>query len=362
MADGQERTEQATEKRMREVRSKGQLARSQDVTAWVAVGAGAIMIPATIDAAAKAGTLQLFTVTSIISSPDPGKAVTALADGFASLAGTLGPMLAAVFLAVLAASAAQGGIHFKKPTLSFEHYNLASGLKRTFGTQALWGGAKALAKTTVVGLVLWNVVQGLIPLAMTSGNMPLNGVIAAASSGASSLIQFAVLAGLLLAAADVFVVMRRNRKKTRMTKREVKDENKSSEGDPLVKSQRRSRQMAMSRNRMIAAIADADVVLVNPTHVAVALRYEPGKSAPRIVAKGAGEVAARIRAEAEDKHIPMVKDIPLARALHAACDIGQEIPVEHYSAVAGVLAFVMALKARGATRGIHTVPSKLRTA
>ncbi len=111
-------------------------------------------------------------------------------------------------------------------------------------------------------------------------------------------------AGLVLAAADVFVVMRRNRKKTRMTKKEVQDENKNTEGDPLIKSQRRSRQLAMSRNRMIAAIADADVVLVNPTHVAVALKYEPGKSAPRVVAKGAGHIAARIREEAEAKSVP----------------------------------------------------------
>ena len=90
----------------------------------------------------------------------------------------------------------------------------------------------------------------------------------------------AVAAGLVLAAADVFVVMKRNRKQTRMTKKEVKDENKNSEGDPLIKSQRRSRQLAMSRNRMIASVATADVVIVNPTHVAVALRYEPGKSRP----------------------------------------------------------------------------------
>ena len=130
----------------------------------------------------------------------------------------------------------------------------------------------------------------------------------------------------MLAAADFFVVMRRNRKKTRMTKKEVKDENKSSEGDPLIKSQRRARQMAMSRNRMIAAIGDADVVLVNPTHFAVALKYEPGKSAPRVVAKGAGHIAARIREEAEAKNVPMVQDIPLARALHGACETGPGDP------------------------------------
>lgn len=358
MADAQERTEQATDKRLREVRSKGQLSRSQDLTAWLAVGAGAIMLPSTIDAASTAGRAQMFTVTSIISDPDPGKALQALADGAASLVGTVGPLAAVVFLAVLAGSAAQGGVHLKRFSASFEHFSPLSGLKRTFGTQALWGGAKALAKTAVVGLVLWTVVQGLVPVVLSAGGLPISGLLAAANDGAASLIRFAVAAGLVLAAADVVVVVRRNRTRTRMTKREVKDENKNTEGDPLIRSQRRSRQLAMSRNRMIAAIGGADVVLVNPTHVAVALEYEPGRSAPRIVAKGAGTIAARIRAEAEKERVPMVRDVPLARALHAACGIGEEIPVEFYTAVASVLAFVMALKARGSSAGLHTLPAR----
>ncbi|MDQ4504128.1 EscU/YscU/HrcU family type III secretion system export apparatus switch protein [Sinomonas sp. ASV322] len=358
MADTQERTERATEKRLREVRSKGQLSRSQDLTAWLAVGAGALMLPSTIAAASNAGAAQLFRVRSVVASPDPGTAMTALGDGFGSLAGTVGPLAAVVFLTVLVGAAAQGGVHARRFAPSFEHFNPVAGFKRMFGVQALWGGAKALAKTAVVGLVLWGVAQGLMPVLLSAGALPLAGVLAAANDGAASLIRFAVAAGLVLAGADVFVVLRRNRAKTRMTKRELKDESKSSDGDPLIRAQRRSRQLAMSRNRMIAAIAGADVVLVNPTHVAVALAYEPGKSAPRIVAKGAGVVAARIREEAEAKRVPMVQDVPLARALHAACELGQEIPVEFYTAVAGVLAFVMALKARGAAAGLHTLPAR----
>ena len=353
MADSQEKTEQATDKRMKEVRSKGQLSRSQDLTAWVGVGAAAIMIPSTVERAANAATDQLFSVRGIVAAPDPGKAVTALDDGFASIAGIIGPMLIVVFIVVLAGAALQGGIHFKKFKLDFENFKLLSGLKRIFGTQAVWGGVKALLKATVVGLVLYGVVQGLVPVLLTAGGLPVSGVVAAAGGGVASLVQFAVASGIVLAAVDFFVVMRRNRKKTRMSKKEVQDENKNSEGDPHIKSQRRARQMAISRNRMIAAISDADVVLVNPTHVAVALKYEPGKSAPRVVAKGAGHVATRIRAEAEAKNVPMVQDIPLARALHSACELGQEIPVDFYRAVAGVLAFVMALKARGAATGLH---------
>lgn len=225
-----------------------------------------------------------------------------------------------------------------------------------FGTQALWNGAKALLKTAVVGLVLWFAVQGLMPVLMTSGSLPLSAVLEAAAAGSGTLLRAAIVAGLVLAALDVFVVIRRNRKRTMMTKREVKDENKRSDGDPLVKSQRRSRQLAMSRNRMIQAIGTADVVMTNPTHYAVAIKYEPGKSAPRVVAKGAGPVADVIRARAEAERVPIVRDVPLTRALHATCELGHEIPVDLYTPVARVLSFVMALKARGTAAGTHAPP------
>ena len=359
MSDSQEKTEQATDKRMKEVRSKGQLSRSQDLTAWVGVGAAAIMLPATVERAANAATDQLFSIRGIVAAPDPGKAVKALEDGLSAIAGIIGPLLIVVFVVVLAGAALQGGVHIKKFKLDFEHFKLLDGLKRLFGMQAVWGGVKALLKASVVGLVLYSVVQGLVPVLLTAGGMPVAGVVQAAGGGIASLVQFAVAAGIVLAVADFFVVMRRNRKKTRMSKKEVQDENKSSEGDPLIRSQRRARQMAMSRNRMIAAIGDADVVLVNPTHFAVALKYDPGKSAPRVVAKGSGHIAARIREEAETKSVPMVQDIPLTRALHSACELGQEIPVDFYRAVAGVLAFVMSLKARGAASGMHRMAAAL---
>lgn len=353
--DSGERTEQATERRMREVREKGQLSRSQDLTAWVGVGAAAVMVPATIERGANAAADQMFTVTDLTRHPDTGRALAALTDAFASLAGTLGPMLLVVVFSVLAAAAIQGGIRFKKFAPKFEQFNLGSGLKNVLGMQALWNGAKSLLKTAVVGLVLYTVVQQLVPVLLQSGGIPVSELLKTAGSGVVGLVQFAVAAGLVLAFADVFVVSRRNRKKTRMTKKEVKDENKSTEGDPLIKSQRRARQMAMSRSRMMGAVATADVVLVNPVHVAVALRYEPGKSAPRVVAKGADRMAARIREEAEAKKVPLVKDIPLARALHGACGLGEEIPVELYNQVAAVLAFVMALKKRGAAAGMHQI-------
>jgi flagellar biosynthetic protein FlhB len=350
-----ERTEQATPKRMKEVRSKGQLSRSEDLTAWIGVGIAALMMPMTINRGAQAGYEGLLGVDAITSNPDPLLALTLLGEGLGALAFVLGPLLGVVAAVVLLTAALQGGIHFKKFKGKFEQFNLVTGVKRVFGTQALWQGVKALLKTAVVGLVLYMVIQGLMPVLTTAGGLPVASVLEAAAGGTASLLQAAVAAGLVLAVADIFVVQKRNRKKTRMTLKEVRDENKSMEGDPLIKSQRRSRQLAMSRNRMIAAVADADVVLVNPTHVAVALKYEPGKSAPRVVAKGAGTIATRIREEAETQQVPMVRDIPLARALHAACELGQEIPPDLYNAVARILAFVMALKSRGSTAGVHTM-------
>ncbi|NKX53638.1 EscU/YscU/HrcU family type III secretion system export apparatus switch protein [Arthrobacter mobilis] len=355
MSDSGERTEQATEKRMKEVRSKGQLSRSQDVTAWVGVAAAGVMLPTTMTRGTEVASEQVFAVRALAADPDPARALQALGDGLGSIGHVLGPLLTAVVLAVAVSAALQGGIHFKKFKLETEPLNLLSGVKRVFGAQALWQGAKALLKTLAVGAVLYLVVLDLVPVLMSAGGLSVSALLDTAGAGTATLVRAAVIAGLVLAAADILVVMRRNRKRTRMTRKEVRDEHKNSDGDPLIKSQRRSRQLAMSRNRMIAAVGGADVVMVNPTHYAVALKYEPGKSAPRVVAKGAGNIAARIREEAEAKRVPMVRDVPLTRALHAACEIGQEIPVELYNAVARVLAFVMALKSRGAARGVHTL-------
>lgn len=354
----EERTEEATHKRMKEVREKGQLSRSQDLTAWLGIGAAAAMMPAAIDRASHEGTDQLFTVGVVAADPDPLVALEALGAGLASFIDIAGPLFAVVVIVVLAGAAAQGGVHLKKFTGKYEQFNLVNGVKRVFGMQALWEGIKALLKTAVVGGVLYGVVQAMTPVLMSAGGLTVTTLLDAANDGVVMLVQTAVLAGIALAVIDFYVVMMRNRKKTRMTKKEVKDENKNSDGDPLIKSQRRARQLAMSRNRMIAAVAGSDVVMVNPTHYAVAIIYQPGKSAPRIVAKGAGQIAARIREQAETDKVPIVKDIPLTRALHSACELGDEIPAELYTAVARVLAFVMALKARGtAAGGVHTVPN-----
>ena len=353
MSDAQERTEQATPKRMKEVRAKGQLSTSRDLVAWVGVAGGAVMIPTTISNVQGTASAAVLAFKNVIADPEPARAVAALTTGLGSVVPAIAPMLAVVTVAVIAATVVQGGVHLKRPTPKFEQFNPVSGIKRVFGMQALWEGLKAVSKTAVVAVVLMSVIQGMMPILMVAGGLPVSSLVGATTGGIVTLIQTAIGAGIALAIADVIVVMRRNRKSTRMTKREVRDEHKSSEGDPMIKAQRRSIQAQLGRSRMLAAVSSADVVLLNPTHIAVALKYEPGKSAPRVVAKGADAIALRIREKATESGVPMVEDIPLARALHAACDVGQEIPADFYNAVARVLAFVMSLKTRGAAHGTH---------
>jgi flagellar biosynthesis protein FlhB len=193
-------------------------------------------------------------------------------------------------------------------------------------------------------------------LTKTGTVVPFDTVLQQLSGAVVGFAKNVCYAGLLMGIADYVYQFKKLRHSLKMTKQEIKDEYKNSEGDPRVKSAVRSRQMAMRRMRMMRDIATADVVLVNPTHVAVALKYETGRGAPRVVAKGAGAVAARIRAEAVKHRVPMVEDVQLARAIYRVCDIGQEIPHEIFMAVAKILAFVFSLKRRGSAAGLHRRP------
>jgi flagellar biosynthetic protein FlhB len=237
------------------------------------------------------------------------------------------------------------------PTL--KKFNPLPGLKRMFGTHGIWEAIKAIIKTIVLGVVIYMTSGTAQTLVSASGALPLGEVTRIFTESAVQMFRVVGITGLVIALADYLVVRHQAMTKLKMSRYEIKQEHKSSEGDPHMKAQRRATQMAMSRNRMMAEVAEADVLLINPTHVAVALKYEPQRGAPRVVAKGAGEVATRLRARAEECRVPMVQDIPLARALHASCDIGQEVPAQLFTAVARVLAFVMHLSSRGVRGGVH---------
>jgi flagellar biosynthetic protein FlhB len=208
----------------------------------------------------------------------------------------------------------------------------------------------------VLTTVTYLSVRQLVPTLMASGSLPLKSVVGEASKAAMKLIRFGAGAGLLMAFVDVGVVRKRNNKQLKMTKHEIKEEMKSSDGDPLLKGALRSRALAISRNRMMADVPTADVIVVNPTHVAVALRYEAARGAPRVVAKGAGHTATRIRELAALNRVPLVQNVALARTLYQTCDIGREIPADMYQGVATVLAFVMRLRRRGSAAGTHRMP------
>jgi len=354
---GGERSEKATPQRLKDVRRKGQLGRSQDLSAWVGLGAAAVMLPGVLARAQGAALDQMAQVRAVAVTADPTQVVEVLRGGLMSIGTTLAPMLGVLVLVTVVVAAAQGGITFRSMKPKFDHLKPAAVGKKFFGAQALWQGAKTLLKTLAVAAVLVMGVQAMVPTLMASGTLPLSAILGAAGDGAATLLRGGIAAGVGLAVVDLAVVLKRNRKSTRMTKQEIKEEHKRTEGDPHIKGAIRAKQARMSRNRMMAEVAQADVVLVNPTHVAVALRYEPGTGAPRLVAKGAGVVAARIRELAAEHRVPLVEDVPLARALHGACELGQEIPEQLFTAVARVLAFVMALRRRGASAGQHRLPT-----
>ncbi|GAA3448146.1 EscU/YscU/HrcU family type III secretion system export apparatus switch protein [Planomonospora venezuelensis] len=352
---GGEKTEEPTAKKKKDAQKEGQVAQTPDFGAWASMLAAGLVLPMVLENAVGAAQRIMLQVREIIHNPDPRMAldllITGLGDGLLAIA----PIAAATVVVTLLAAAGQTGL---KPATKlfkpqFKKLNPFSGLKRMLGPHALWEAAKAVLKTAALTGIAYMSVSDLIPVLMASGSLPLGVLLSSVGDAIISLLRYAGAAGLALAAADYAMARRRTGKQLKMTKQEVKEEYKRSEGDPHVKGQIRARQQAMSRNRMMADVPKADVVLVNPTHVAVALRYDPEKGAPRVIAKGSGTVAAKIREIASENRIPMVQDVPLARALHKSCEIGQEIPAEMYGAVAKVLAFVMTLKAKGSAAGLH---------
>lgn len=351
----EEKTEEPTEQRKKKSRQEGQIPRTPDVATWGGLFLASILIPMTVSSLAERIRALMALIATTIKAPTADQAVAILKVGIKDSAIIAAPICIGLFAFGIAAAGAQGGLRpagkMFKP--QFSRMNPVSGLKRAFGGVALWEAAKAIAKTAIIGTVLYATVKDLVPALLTAGSIPLLTLLSAIADAAMGLFRAAAGAGLVLAGADYAMARRRIGKQIKMTKQEVKEEHRRSEGDPQLKSAIRGKQMAMSRQRMMAELPKADVVLVNPTHVAVALRYDPEKGAPRVIAKGADVVAAKIREKAAELRIPMVQDKALARTLYRDCDLGQEIPADLYEAVARVLAFIMVLKAKGSAAGLH---------
>jgi flagellar biosynthetic protein FlhB len=351
-----EKTEKPTERRRKESRKEGQVPRTQELGGWASLLVVGMAAPTLLSRELNALQDLLVTCLSMGDRATPSRALALLGRGGQHILYALVILGCAVMLVSVGSALSQGGLYFAtkslKPRLS--KLDPLKGAKRIFGPQSLWEGAKILVKSAFVGLVIYLGIRSVMPL--IGGLVPIRTVLDTVSGHALGLIRNVAFVGLGMAAADYAMQRRRVGKQVRMTKEEVKQEHKQSEGDPMLKSAIRSRQLAAARNRMMADVPTADVVLVNPTHVAVALRYQPDRGAPRVVARGAGAIAVRIRAIATDERVPLVRDVPLARALYRSTKVGQEIPPELFAAVAQVLAFVISRRTQGQRGGEHRTP------
>lgn len=346
-----ERTEPASERRREQAREDGQIARSRELSTLallLAAGGGlwfaGIGLTDSLSALLRRG-MQLDHATAF----EPDQMLLRLKDFSVDMLLTFVPVLAFMALAAVASTFLLGGWLFSfKPLMpNWGRLDPLAGLKRILSWHGMSEMVKALAKTVLVGgvaaWVIWSNSGAVLSLAAE----PLD-------AGMSHLVHllgksFLVIAGsmALVVVIDVPFQIWDHERKLRMTRQEVRQESKESEGDPHVKAHIRSQQREMARRRMMADIPKADVVVTNPTHYAVALRYQgDAMRAPQVVAKGAHLLAARIRELAVENNVPVLEAPPLARALYRHAEIGDDIPAALYTAVAEVLAYVYQLRNR----------------
>jgi flagellar biosynthetic protein FlhB len=341
-----EKTEKPTPKRLAEARNKGNVAKSADLSGAVVMLAGLFTLLAT--GHSMVGHVREVMTTSLMQMQDPS--VVSLGGIGQVLTGTgkeillaCAPVALACMLAGVAVNIAQVG----KPKMTFEaikpkpqKLNPIAGFKNIYGPNALVEGAKSLVKVAVVAAI---VAMTLLPQLGSLG--ALVGIGPVELSGRlvgtiAALAKRAAIAYLFIGFADFAWQKHRHIKGLKMDKQEVKDEAKSQELPAEVKSAMRRRQLAAARARMMGAVPTADVVVTNPTHFAVALKYDGSKPAPEVVAKGQDLLALKIREIAADHRVPVVENKPLARSLHASVEVGQQVPEELYEAVAQILAYV----------------------
>jgi flagellar biosynthetic protein FlhB len=345
MAD-EDKTEAATPRRLEKARSEGQVAVSRDLSMLASLGAGGWVASAQFDERGLAHWLAASLQVSGYAAGGTWRpaALAVLAAVAPVAAATLGGYAAATLLQtnfLLHGSALQPDLSRLSPL---------NGLKRLFGVQSLVQLLKSLAKLGVFAVCLWAGIRRVLPtlpgLALTQPQALHRVMLHAIGTLAMTMLG----AQAAIAAADVFWERMQLARKLRMSRQEQKDEHKDTDGNPQVKARLRQLARSRSRKRMMKAVPKAAVVITNPTHFAVALAYERGaKGAPRMVAKGADEVAERIREIAREHRVPIVANPPLARALFRF-DIDTEIPSEHFKAVAEIIAYVWRMRAKAARR------------
>ena len=354
MAEGndtsrEDRTLPATEQRLKKAREDGNIARSRDLGHALVLGAafaGCVAAgPRLADAAL--GMVRTGLRFSRTAAFEPRHAVEASGALGAQALGMVLPAAALLAVAAVGASVALGGLVVTTKPLQPDLGKLspARALGRIFSRDGAVDLVKLLAlAAALIGLAGW-FVAGRMPLLVSLAGLPLPAALAASLQTLFDGLGWLVLLLALVAVVDAPLQWFRHRANLRMTLEEVKQESKEANGDPHIKARIRQRQREMSRSRMLAAVPTADVVVTNPTHYAVALRYDDATmAAPRVVAKGADHLAARIREAARDAGVPLLEAPPLARALYAHAEVDREIPVALYTAVAQVLAYVWQLR------------------
>ncbi|MDE7538719.1 EscU/YscU/HrcU family type III secretion system export apparatus switch protein [Gluconobacter sphaericus] len=348
MSDSDDKTEAPSSQRLQKAREDGQIVMSREAMNFVALlggFAGIFMVLPYLATdfihvmqvlMANAGTLPM-TQGGLLHSTDH-----AIAAGLKLAV----PMAASVAALCLGGGFLQTGflIHPESLLPKFERISPLAGFKRIAGGGTLPDTFKALAKFTIFAVVLWNISKNVIPSVPRMVGLepaPLLKIISDLGFKAASAM---ILAQLVIAGFDIFWMRFRHISKLKMSREDLKDEYKNTEGDPHVKGRQKALRAKAARQRMMAAVKTATVVVTNPTHYAVALVYERGGGgAPRIVAKGMDDVAARIRDIAQDNRIPLVTNPPLARALFTL-PLESEIPAEHFKVVAAIIAYVWKLK------------------
>jgi len=355
--DDSQKTEDPTQRRLDQAREKGQVARSQEINHWFIILAITLIV--TIFAAPMmrgiAGVLTRFVAQAHTIRVDNGLLRELLMETAAQVGVFLLLPFAVVILAALIAGLIQNGLVFSTDPITpkLEKLSLLKGLKRLFSTKSLVDFTKGVAKIAIVAAVvvilLWpdiNVIPNITRLGLTQFMVLLQGLAARVLIGVLSVMT-------LIAALDFLFQRQQHTKQLRMSKQDMKDEFKQTEGDPMIKARLRQIRMERARKRMMSAVPDADVVVTNPTHYAVALKYNPEDTeAPVLTAKGVDSLAARIREIAKEHDIPIVENPPLTRALYDSVEIDQEIPPDHYKAVAEIIGYVMGLKGRGPKRPV----------
>lgn len=344
-----DKTEDATPKRKREARRKGQIPKSADLTSWGAILVGLYLLPAAIGRVGNVTANSFVRIGDFADDPNANAAPaffgSVMRDGFLAVA----PLMLVVALTSVLLTMAQTGLLLtSKPLVpDFKRMNPIQGFKRLFSVRSAWETGKQAIKVVIIVTLAWPKMRGLFDTLIGRGRLGLYDALPAAGSATLSLVRTIITTVVVLSVADFGYQRFQSRKDMRMTKQEVRDEHRQAEGDGLVKGRIRSMQRALARNRMLGEIGNADVVITNPTHIAVALRYDAeAGGAPVVLAVGAGAVAARIREKAVEASVPMVEAKPLARALWRVCEVGDPIPVVLYEAVAKVLAFVRRLDRR----------------